>query len=249
MSCEKNLKKSNKRTARDVLIGIGYQFVKFTGAPSAFLWFRPRRLYPYGRKRVKGGVLISSNHRTFLDPIIVHLTFPGRTLYSLATKDLYTSKLRTFFFNMAQCIVVDKDNFSLSSFHTVVNKLKAGKAVVIFPEGQVNRNENDTMLAFKSGAALMAFKSNAPILPMYIVKQEKWWHRQTVVVGEVFYVSELAGKMPTMNDLTRVSDHLREEEIRLREYYEAWHADRRNKKKQTETNKEKQGEKHEHQYL
>ncbi len=222
MSLETKSKNRNRKTAKRLAINILYHFVKITGAPSALLWLRPRILR-VGKTRVKGGVLISSNHRTFIDPIILHCTFPFRTLYSLATKDLYRSKIRTVFFTMVNCIKVDKENFSLSSFHEVVDLLQRGKAVVIFPEGQVNQtNGGSTLLTFKSGVSLMAHKSGAPILPVYITECKKWYHRQTVVIGEPIDVRSMLGSMPNVADLNRVSEHLRAEEERLQEYYEAW---------------------------
>ena len=196
-----------------------YDFIKVTGAIPVLIWLRPKVYYPFGKPHTKGPILISSNHPTMFDPVTVLAVFPTRRLNSLATKDLYTSKFKTFMFNQMHCIMVDKSNFSVSSFHEVINRLNDGKAVLIFPEGQVNREES--MLAFKSGAILMAHKSGAPILPMYIVKREKWYHRQRVIMGQTINVSEMLGRIPSMQQLTEVSDLLRDNEQKLREYYES----------------------------
>ena len=218
MNSEKHSKKKKKWRP---FANFCYDFVKITGAIPMLLWMRPKIYYPFGRPKKKGALLISANHRSLLDPIVVHLAFAARRLNCLATKDLYTNKAREVFFNQMHCIVVDKENFSLASFHAVVNCLKEQKAVVIFPEGRVNRDKGDTLLAFKSGAVLMAQKANAPILPIYIVKREKWHQRQRIVVGQPFDVTAYLGKMPTMQALTEVSDTLREKEVELREYFEA----------------------------
>ena len=196
-----------------------YDFIKVTGAVPALIWLRPKVYYPFGKPKTKGPILISSNHPTMIDPIVVLVTFPWRRLNSLATKDLYSSKFKEFMFNQMHCIKVDKNNFSVSSFHDVVNRLNEGKVVLIFPEGQVNREE--AMLAFKSGAILMAHKSGAPILPIYIVKREKWYRRQHVVIGQQVNVCEILGKIPSMQQLTEASDLLRDNEQKLREYFES----------------------------
>ena len=65
----------------------------------------------------------------------------------------------------------------------------------------------------------MAYKANAPILPIYIVKKEKWYHRQRVIIGKPIYVGAQDGKMPTMQNLTAASEALRKSEIELREYF------------------------------
>ena len=212
--------KTNKQK-RKPFYNLCYDLAKITGAPSALLWLRPKIYYPFGKPSKKGALLVSSNHCTFIDPIIIQLSFPWRRLNCLATKDLFERKVTNFLFTQMHCIVVDKDNFSLSSFHEVVDRLNSGKIVVIFPEGQVNTEGRSPVLAFKSGAVLMAHRAGAPILPMYIVKRDKWYHRQRVIIGETVDVCEMLGKMPSMEDMTRVSELLREKEVELKEDFEA----------------------------
>ena len=196
-----------------------YDFVKITGLIPGLIWIRPKVIYT-GGKCPRGGVLISSNHPTFLDPIILLASIRNRRLHSLATTDLFSNKLKTFMFSRMHCIPVDKNNFSMTTFHEVVDRLKAGKAVVIFPEGQVNRGGGQEIRAFKSGAILMAHRASAPVLPVYIVRREKWYHPQYVVVGEPFDVRAAVGLIPTMEQVDRVCEQLREKELELKRYYE-----------------------------
>lgn len=223
MNSEKNSKKNVKNKKENPFFhNFLYDFIKITGAPSAFLWMRPKMYYPFGKPSKKGGFMAISNHPTFLDPIIVHLAFPTRRLYCIATKDLCATKIRRMFFEVGHCIIVDKENFSLSSFHEVVGRLKAGKVVVIFPEGRVNRDaDTEPLLAFKSGAVLMAHRASAPILPMYIVKREKWYQRQRIVMGQPLNIASIMGKMPTMEEMNKVTEILREKEEELKEYYDS----------------------------
>ena len=219
MSSLKN--SSPKKKKKRLFHNFCYDFVKITGALRILLWMRPKIYYPFGKPKLKKGALVSANHRSMLDPIIVHLAFPWRRLNCLATKDLYSTKARERFFNQMHCIVVDKENFSLNSFHTVVECLSDDKIVVIFPEGGLNRDTTDTIHAFKSGAVLMAHRANSPILPIYIVKREKWYQRQRLIVGKPFDVRERLGAIPSMERLNEASAQLRNEELELRAYFEA----------------------------
>ena len=196
-----------------------YDFVKVTGLIPGLLWIRPKVIRISG-KCPRGGVLISSNHPTFLDPIILLASIRERRLHSLATTDLFSNRLKTFMFTRMHCIPVDKNNFSMTTFHEVVDRMKAGCAVVIFPEGHVNRNGGQEINAFKSGAILMAHRASAPILPVYIVRREKWYHRQYVVLGEPFDVRAAVGLIPTMEQVDKVCEQLREKELELKRYYE-----------------------------
>jgi len=216
-----NVDKKTKKKKYKPFSNFGYDLAKITGAPSAVLWIRPKVYYPHGKPNKRGAILVSSNHITYIDPIIIQTVFPWRRINCLATKDFFSSKFKNFIFNQLHCIAVDKKNFSLASFHEVVDRLKGGKVVVIFPEGQVNSGGKEPVLAFKSGAILMAHRAGVPILPMYIIKREKWYQRQGVVMGQPIDVCEMLGKMPSMEDMTRASETLREKEVELREYYES----------------------------
>lgn len=212
------MKLKNKSKKKKRISNFLYDFVKVTGAIPALIWFRLRvlRLNENVPKRIKGGVLIASNHVTFFDPIIVHLAFWYRRLFSLATKDLYSNKIREMFFNVAHCIKLDKNNFNVGSLHAVCDRLKEDKAVLIFPEGSVNRQED--VKSYKSGAILMAHLSKKPILPIYIHRAEKWYNRTTVVIGEPIDVNALCGKIPTQEQMEKASQVLRDKEIEMQEF-------------------------------
>ena len=218
MNSNNNSKPVSKKKRR-IGSNFFYDFVKVTGAIPALIWIRPKVIH-IGQKCPKGGVLISSNHPTFMDPITILTSFPWRRLHSLVTKDLYKNKLMTFMLTCMHCIQVDKDNFSMASFHEVVDRLKDGKAVVIFPEGQVNQGDGREVQTFKSGAILMAHRAGAPILPVYIVKREKWYRTQRVVVGEPFDVKSAVGLIPSMEKMNAVTEQLREKELELKRFYE-----------------------------
>ena len=196
-------------------------FIKITAAIPVGLWMRTKKYYPFGKEKLKGGVLISANHRSMLDPVILLSTFPFRRLHSLATKELFKSRFSEFLFKRGfLCVPVDKDNFSMDTFRQVVERLSDGKAVFIFPEGRLNNDDDKPLLSFKSGAILMAYRSGAPILPVYIVKRKRLIERQRVVIGKPVDIKAIVGPSPTMTEMNKASEYLRERELELREYYE-----------------------------
>ena len=232
MSLDNGTAKANKPKKKKYC-NFYYDFVKVTGALPMLLWFRPRVLRPFGRPKMKGA-LISANHPTMLDPITVHLAFPSRRLSCLATKDLYRTPLLRWFFPRMQCIEVDKQNFALSSFHEVVDRLSEGRCVVIFPEGGLHHEEDGKISPFKSGVILMAHKSHAPIIPVYIVKRTSKWQRQTVVVGEAVDISAHLSRLPNIKELEAASEYLRRRELELCEYAEAYFSRKRKHKNEKE---------------
>ena len=221
MSSEKNLKdKEKKPKVRKRPGNLFYDFVKITGALPILLWMRPKRYYVEGAKvPLRGGVLISANHGSPTDPITVQFVSFLRRVNCLATKELFKSRIGDWFFHHVHCIKVDRDNFSFQMFNEVVDRLRLGKAVVIFPEGRLNSDE--TLLAFKSGVILMAFRGDAPIIPVYIAKRTAWYQRQRIVIGAPIDIKTLIDGIPTADKVNAASEAVRQAEIRLKEYYES----------------------------
>ena len=195
-------------------------FVRITGALPALLWTRPKIYYAGDKKKslVKGGVLIASNHVTFRDPLLLYCVFWRRRLRFIATKDLYKNQLLTFLFSAVGCIQVDKENVNMRTLHQAVDQLKAGNALLIFPEGQVNQESKETM-DFKSGAVLMAHLSGVPIQPVFVVCPEKCFRHHIAIVGEPIDVSSMCSRFPSVEEMQKVSNYVRQQELQLEQYY------------------------------
>lgn len=222
-SIDKSTVKKKKRESNFL-----YDFVKITGAIPAAIWMRPKTIYATKRPKIKGGFLIAANHIGFTDPIIVHFAFWRRRLHCIATKNLFEGKVKNAFFNRMHCIMVDKENFNMRTFHTVCERLQDNKTVVVFPEGGVNHNANELM-SFKSGAILMAYKAQKPIVPMYIAPAKKWWNRRVTVVGEPLEINPDGKLLPSMEEVKHINAKLQERELNLKALYEEKY-DRKSKK-------------------
>ena len=200
-----------------------YDFIKITGAPSAVLWYRPKVYHVKDgeltkKRKLKGGALVCANHVDYLDPLVVTLLFWYRRVSFLTAAELYEDKRKAWVLRKVHGIPVDRDNFSMSSFSTVTDRLKDGQVVSLFPEGRINRDHE--VLTFKTGAVLMAASSNVPIVPVYIVKRDKWYKRQIVIVGEPIDVAGMYGTRPSMQNVRDASVYARDKEIELMNYYE-----------------------------
>ena len=197
-----------------------------TGLPSVALYFRTKVYYAGSRRtcRLKERMLLTSNHCCFYDPIIVASVFWTSQMHFLATTTLYHNRFLRWFMPAMHCIEVDKDNFNMRVFREIGDALKRNCPVLIFPEGTLNSSEggeNKDMLAFKSGAVLIAHSTRTPILPIYIVDRKHWYNRYKIVIGDEIDVNAMCGDRPSMKDIERVNEVLREKEEELRRYYES----------------------------
>ncbi|MBQ4269916.1 MAG: 1-acyl-sn-glycerol-3-phosphate acyltransferase [Clostridia bacterium] len=229
-----NLKENNKKKTKNKKKGPRgifrywlFDFTKITGAIPALLWLRPKFIYENkaAKKRIRGKAVLASNHVAFQDPVLLHCFVWYRRLRFLAGEDLYRTPRLNFFFSRILCIKVERKNFNFSCFKEVVNELKAGHVVGIFPEGHIEWG-NETPVSFKSGAVMMAIMADAPIVPVYIVDRQKWYQRAELVVGEPMRLKNENGGMPSLKELEALSEQLREKELQLKEFYE----ERRKKK-------------------
>lgn len=197
-----------------------YDFVKFTGALSAIIFFRIKRLYKTGKKPkglYRGSYIIASNHVTFLDPIMLSIVFWKRRVSFIATTDLFSSKLRTFFFKSVRMIPIDKQNVKMETFKRVKDVINSGHLILIFPEGHVKtKEETDNLAEYKSGVVMMSLITKTPLLPVYIKKRDKWYKSQKIIIGEKINIEDyVTSLVPTMEDIARVTKVLQEEEEKL----------------------------------
>lgn len=192
-----------------------YDFVKFTSAIPGLIAFRPRYIYENenARRRIKGGTLLISNHMGFFDPVYIMFAIWYRRHRFICTKDFFESKAGWLFKGFL-CIPIDKQNVNLSTFREIVEHLKCGELVSMFPEGTVSAGAQ-TASAFKSGMVLMALKSGCPIVPVYIKPRKHWYERVTTVIGEKIDIREMYGETPTFTQINAITALLHEKENKL----------------------------------
>ena len=220
------MKKKNKKYNKFVQIFDPkmwfHDFVKLTGMLPVLIDLRLKRIYLNKKPKglFKGKYLISANHASFVDPIIIMNTFWSRRVCFVATKQFFIKKFWKVVFRGFGCIEIDKEAPTLKTFNEVGEKLARGHLVSVFPEGHVT---NDTELhALKSGIVMMAVMNEAPILPIYIVKREKRIKRQVVMIGEKINPADyMAGAMPSIDEINNISNILLEKEKELKDKYES----------------------------
>ena len=198
-----------------------YDFVKWSAALIGLLDLRLKIIYESKKKPkdiFKGKFLISSNHMSFEDPVIITAAYFMRRVGFVATKELFDSKFKNFFFRkVMRCIEVDKQNVSMKTFKDVQERLDRGHIVCVFPEGTIHV-ESEEHKTFKSGIVMMAMMSEADIIPTYIPKRKSRWNRQKVYIGERIKISDhIKTPFPTIDDICNLTKYIQQKEYELAE--------------------------------
>lgn len=121
---------------------------------------------------MRGGVIIASNHPTYLDPLFIGCACPRRVSF-IAKRPIFNMPLLRTLLWLDECIPVSRGAGDVGALRECVRRLKAGDVIVIFPEG--TRSDHGKMRQFTHGAALLAQLSGCPIVPCAIANAYPAW--------------------------------------------------------------------------
>ncbi|GHV55136.1 1-acyl-sn-glycerol-3-phosphate acyltransferase [Synergistales bacterium] len=112
-------------------------------------------------------VIVAANHESYLDPPLVGMAFPSRLRFvawdGLFKVPVFASLIRA----LGAVPVSQQDKSSAAALlRQVIGFIEDGSNVLIFPEGE--RSPDGNMLPLQGGAALIAAKTGAPIIPVWI---------------------------------------------------------------------------------
>lgn len=183
-----------------------FWIIKFTGFPLDLLVFRRKVYYEnrHAQKRALGkGCLIVSNHRGWIDYIVLMFVFFFRKVRPVVSYEIYhKNKVLTFFLDVIGAIPFGKVTWDPSYIKGAVEELRKGHSVAIFPEGHFGKDGN--LLPFGNTYLKIAAEACVPILPFYTDGVYSFFHRNRVMIGERYYVtgySKIEGKKEEVDAL------------------------------------------------
>src|SRR5882724_9590231 len=126
----------------------------------------------------QGSYIISSNHQSYLDPVLMAAFLPWpvfRNLFSVGTSDIFGSGFMRRLARWLRVIVVDPDGNLVSAMRAGAFGLKHGRVLILYPEGE--RSIDGTPRTFKKGAAILSLHLQVPIVPVAIEGFYEVWPR------------------------------------------------------------------------
>jgi glycerol-3-phosphate dehydrogenase (NAD(P)+) len=136
--------------------------------PAILLYFRVRRL---GREHVPaGGVILASNHRSFLDPFAIGCSI-GPPIFFMAKREMFRNPLLGWILNCMGAFPVRRGESDEESVKTALALLERGHVVVIFPEG--TRIRTGSLQRPRRGVGRLALESGKPVVPVAVTGSER----------------------------------------------------------------------------
>ncbi|MFA7160671.1 MAG: lysophospholipid acyltransferase family protein [Kiritimatiellia bacterium] len=114
----------------------------------------------------QGGVIIASNHASFMDPPIVGCGLMHRYVRFMARDTLFQNRIGQWWFENVGVVSLDRNRGDIAAFKAAIALLKAGGALCLFPEG--TRTLDGKLQKPKSGIGFLIMKAEVPVLPVYI---------------------------------------------------------------------------------
>lgn len=152
----------------------------------AGLFFRLlyRNVAHYAEKPPEGGAILASNHVSFYDPPLIAGNFP-QEVHFLASDYLFKVPLLGPIIRAVNAHPIARGTGDIGAFRLCVDLLKAGKKVVVFPEG--TRSHSGELKEFKRGVAKLVAASQTAVIPIYIAGAYEIWgksHRWPKLFGK-----------------------------------------------------------------
>jgi len=140
-----------------------------------------------------GAVIVTPNHTSYLDAVVLVAALGPRVFGFVAKRELEGNFFMRVLLRGFDAIFVERFDVLKSSEHAdaLVEAARAGRSLVIFPEGTLTRNSG--LMPFRAGAFQAAAQAGVPAVPVAlrgvrsVLRDGTWYARRApiaVTIGE-----------------------------------------------------------------
>ncbi len=159
-----------------------YNFFKYFTYPLVSLVYPVKVVHK--ENMIYSKAVICCNHLDSSDCIIVASKLLKESCNVVGKAELFDSKFKAKFLTKLGAIPIKRGESDISACRKILQVLRDGKQLFIFPEGTRNTSGNTDIAEFKVGASLFAMKTNSPVVPLIIYEKLRPFHRNYLIVGK-----------------------------------------------------------------
>ena len=140
-------------------------YLTWSGCKLVYATYFHWRVFHPERVPVTGPVILAANHASYIDPPLVGCGLP-RDINYLARQDLFKYPGLGAYLRALNSVPVDRDGGGAAGLKAILDRLLAGGAIILFPEG--TRTSDGQLQPARSGIGLTVIKSDAPVVPVRV---------------------------------------------------------------------------------
>jgi 1-acyl-sn-glycerol-3-phosphate acyltransferase len=125
----------------------------------------------------KGGVLLASNHQSYLDPVLVAMVLP-REMHFMARRTLFRNPVFRAIIVSYNAFAIERDSADVKGVKSAIARLEAGNILLVFPEGT---RTGDGSIAPMKSVGVMAERAAVPIVPVLIQGAYEVWPKGRLI--------------------------------------------------------------------
>ncbi len=177
-------------------------------------WVCPLKFHHEERLDRRAPFIVIANHLSWLDPMAIALICRRYEIRFMGKKELASSKIAGYFMQKLHMISVDRHASDIQAMRACTKVLREGRVLGMFPEG--TRHQKEMMSEVESGVALLALRSQAPLVPIYISGKIRPFHVTHVTVGEDIHYQDLIKKGSDRKTVDALTERIRRTFFQMR---------------------------------
>lgn len=186
---------------------------------SPLLWlFFPARVHGLENLPTDRPVVLCANHAHAMDPFLICMRMSRHVkVRIMAKKELMDVPVVGWLVRKLGAFPVSRGHSDLTAVKTAIQTIRDGAHLLVFPEGTRVKHPGDVRP--KGGVVMIAMRTGAPLLPVYVGGRHKLFRMTHVVFGEP-YEPKTATRHGTAEEYQEYADEIMRRAYALGEPWE-----------------------------
>lgn len=146
--------------------------------------------------------ILIGNHTSGWDPLTIAFFYTHNEVHFMAKESLFKNAFLKLLLSNLHAFPVRRGETDMGAMRMCMQALREGHVLGIFPEG--HRQKDGRVKHVETGIAVMALKTNVPIIPVFICGKYRPFGHLRAIAGPPIPLDELRAKHPDVETLEAV---------------------------------------------